>query len=113
MRRGGFRQSQPQLDHLLHLVLFRPPVADNGPFDFGGCVLHHVASGLDGGQDCDPAGMAQLERTACVDGVKDAFDGHAIGLMRCEQPRQFAVDSGEPLREGIAGGHRDGSAGNE
>jgi hypothetical protein len=35
VRRGRFRQTEQQLDHLLHLMFFRPAVADHGPLDLG------------------------------------------------------------------------------
>ena len=113
VRRGHGRQTQQQLDHLLHLRLVGAAVADDGAFDRRRRVLDHLAAGLDRRQHRHAASVTELERAARVHRVEQVLDGHAVGLRGAQQRRELTVDAGEPLRKPVGGRRRDGAARHE
>ena len=98
---GRLRQAEQQLDHLLDLVLFGATVTDDRPLDRGRRVFHDRAPALDRRQHRDAARMPELQRAACVDGVKQAFNRDAVRRARGEQGRELAMDAGETLRKRV------------
>ena len=79
VRRRCRAQAEQQLHHLADLLLFRAAVADHRAFDLCRCVLHHLAARLHRGKHRYATRMAELQRTADVDGVKQVLDGDAVG----------------------------------
>ena len=92
VRCWGLVETEEQLDHVLHLMLLRAAVADDGAFDHGGSVLDDGDAGFSGGQERDAARLTELQRAAHVAVVKDVFDGDAIGLMTRDERLQPFVD---------------------
>src|SRR6266849_10836422 len=92
VRRRYFSQTQQQLDHVLHLRLFRAAVADDGALDLGGCVFEDRHARLDGRKHRDAAGMAELQRAAHVDRVKQVLDRGTVRAALVEDDGQPAVN---------------------
>src|SRR5687768_11174695 len=106
-------QSQQQLDHLLHLVLFRAAVADDGSLDFRGRVFHHRASAFDGRQHGDAARVPEFQGGTGINRVKQTLDGDAVRCAADDHRRQFAMNAGEALRERVLRQGSDDAAGHE
>ena len=110
-RRGRLGEAEEQLDHRLHLPFLGASVSHHRLFHFGRRVFHDGHAGFDSGQHRDAAGVAQLQRAAGVDGVKQILDGHDVGTMAREQGAELDVDDSEFFGKGIGGGDRNGAAG--
>ena len=90
VRRGHGVEPEQQLDHLLHLRLLGPAVADDRALDLGGRVFDDRHAGLDRRQHGDAARVPELQRAAHVGGVEQVLDGDAVGLAVGEQRRPAA-----------------------
>ena len=91
-RRRCLFHIEEQCDHLLHLPLLGPPVADDRPFYFGWRVLDDREPRFDGSQHGDAPRVAQLERAAHVGRMKQALDGDAVGPAVRQERDQAAVN---------------------
>jgi len=103
VRRRQLLKPKQQLDHLLHLVLFRTAVANHGALDFCRGVLRHWTTCFDRREHRDASGMPELQSTTDIDGVKHVFDGHAVWGATSQQCGKFLMDARQPLRKGITG----------
>ncbi len=92
MRRRRAREAEHQLHHLLHLVLFRAPIADDRALDFSRRVLDDGHAGFDGGEHGHAARVAELQRAPGVSGEENAFDGDVVGAAFTDERRQAGVD---------------------
>ena len=79
VRRRRDVEPEQQPHHVLHLLLFRAPVADDRALDLGRRVLHDLHAGLHRRQHRDAARVPELERAAHVDRVEQVLDGDQIG----------------------------------
>jgi hypothetical protein len=72
------RQSQQDLDHLLHLVFLGAAVPDDRTLDLGGRILRDWASGLYRGEDRDTARVPELQGAADIRRVEQVFHRDAV-----------------------------------
>ena len=85
---GGSAQTEEELNHRLHLPFFGAAVADDRLLHFGGRVFHDRHAGFHSGEHRDAARVPQLERASRIDGVKQIFDGDAVGTVPRDAARR-------------------------
>src|SRR5262245_5689408 len=110
VRRGRLCEPKQQLDHLLHLALFRATIAHHRPLHLCGRVLNDRAPRLDGRKKCDAARVPKLQCAARVDRVKHALDSDAVGPRLRQQCNEFAMNARQASGKGVSCGGRDGTA---
>ena len=96
-------EAEQQLHHLLHLLLLGAAVADDRALDRPPARTTTTGRpASDGREQRDAARLTELQRAAHVAGVKDVFDGDAIGLMARDERLQPFVDCVQSVGEGRA-----------
>src|SRR5262249_17964315 len=78
-----------------------------------GRVLEHLYAQFDGGEHRDAARVAELERAARVDGVKQILNGDSVRTAFAEQCREPRVNDKKFLGKCSRRRRLDGAAGNQ
>lgn len=89
---GCFRQPQQRLEHLLHLSLFSPALADNRLFNLQSRVFGHRQPGIYRCDNRRTAGLTQLEGALDIVGKEDIFDGNLIWAILFDNGREPVKD---------------------
>src|SRR5688572_8145144 len=112
-RRRRLRQSEQQLDHLLHLTLLRAAIANDGALHFCRCVLDDCAARFDSREQRDTSRVSELQGAARIDRVKDALDRDAVGPRPREQGDELAVNAGKTRGKCVSSSGGNSAAGHE
>jgi hypothetical protein len=98
---GFARQSQQNLDHVLHLSLVGSALAHYGLFDLAGGVLVNLQPAVGSSYNgCSP-GLPQLQRRIRVTGHENLFDSEFPGSVFTDQRRQAVKDGLQAFRHGF------------
>ena len=91
VRRRRLVEPEQQLDHLLHLVLLGPAVADHRTLDLGGRVFDDRHARLGRREQRHAARVAELQRAADVARIEDVLDRDAVRPVLAQERDQAGV----------------------
>lgn len=93
--RGCQPESDP--DHMLHLLLGRPPVSDDGLFHRRRCVALHRHACFRGCKADNPARVSDPEgRAGKLAMAENLFQSDCVWLMLHQDGRKSVVHGGQP-----------------